>query len=78
MVRKNPSSSLGLVSTERDGSSHLWAVKGTDVSTVRVAESSAADEKERRREEEYEKAAAASGLRRLDREDAEDARERAI
>ena len=67
MSRKNPRSSLGLVSTERDGSSHLWAVKGTDVSIVSEEELSAADEIERRREEEYEKPAT-SGLRRLDRE----------
>ena len=42
-----------------------------------VAESSAADEIERRREDEYE-TPATSGLRRLDREDAEAALERAM
>lgn len=69
MSRKNRSSSLGVVSTEREGSSQLWAVKGTEVSTVRVAESSEAEEMERRREEEEEnEKAEARGLRRLDRE----------
>lgn len=37
MPRKNDMSSWGVVSTERDGGSILWAVKGTLVSTVIVA-----------------------------------------
>jgi hypothetical protein len=68
MSRKKVRSSLGVVSTEREGSSILCAVKGTEVSIVRVVESPfAADEIGRRRGRVHEKAAV-SGLRILDRD----------
>lgn len=35
MSRKKEKSSLGEVSTEREGASQLWAVKGTEVSIMR-------------------------------------------
>lgn len=78
MSRKNVISSLGVVSTVRDGTSHLWEVKGTDVSIVRVVESSAADEIGRRRDGVKDRAEV-RGLRRLEPEDEEEARrDRAI
>lgn len=52
MSRKKVISSLGEVSTDREGGSTMWAVKGTLVSIVRVVESSAEAEKGRRRTEE--------------------------
>lgn len=70
MSWKKVSSSFGVVSTEREGSSHLCAVKGTEVSIVRVVESfDAEDEIGRRRGKEVHDKAAVSGFRRLDRDD---------
>lgn len=64
----------------REGSSHLWAVKGTEVSMVRVVESSAAAEEEigRRRGWEAQDKAAVRGRRRLERDDDVAMCERAI
>lgn len=78
MSRKKDMSSLGVVSTEREGVSQLWAVNGREVSMVRVEESSA-EEIERRREG-AEENAEEMGLRRLDldEEEEEAKRERAI
>lgn len=64
-------SSLGLVSTAREGGSQLWAVNGREVSMVRGLESSAEEESERRREEVNDKAAE-MGFTRLYREEEED------
>lgn len=78
MSRKKDMSSLGVVSTEQEGVSQLWAVNGREVSMVRVEESSA-EEIERRREG-AEENAEEMGLRRLDldEEEEEAKRERAI
>ena len=40
MTRKKGKSSDGVVSTERNGDSHLWEVNGTKVSIMRVLVSS--------------------------------------
>lgn len=61
-----------MVSTVREGSSHLCVVKGMEVSMVRVVESSAAAAEEeigRRREWEVQDKADVSGRRRLERDD---------
>ena len=76
MPRKKVISSLGLVSTAREGGSQLWEVKGREVSIVRVVESSAADEMGRRREGVQYKPAE-MGFRKLDRDEAA-ARDRAM
>lgn len=77
MLWKKVRSSLGEVSTEREGASQLWAVKGTEVSMVSVVESSAAEEIGRRRDGLHDKAAT-RGFRRLDRDDEEATCDRAI
>ena len=59
MLWKKEKSSEGVVSTARGGASHLWGVKGTEVSMVRVVVES--EEIGRRRDR-----AAEMGLRRLD------------
>lgn len=73
MVRKKPTSSSAVVSTVRDGASHRWAVKGTEVSTVIGVVS--VEIERRKREEEM---AAARGLRRAARDGDEAARDKAI
>lgn len=73
-MRKNERSSEGDVVTEREGGSQLWAVKGREVSIVRVAVVS--EEIGRLRVK-----AAEKGLKRLDpmeEEEEEDKRDRAI
>lgn len=60
MSLKNDMSSEDEVSTERDGASQLWEVKGMEVSMVRV---SLEEEMERRRWEDKRNEA---GLRKLD------------
>lgn len=77
MSRKKDMSSLGVVSTEREGVSQMWALNGREVSMVRVEESSAAEEIERRREG-AEENAEEMGLRRLDLDEEEAKRERAM
>ncbi len=77
MSRKNERSSFGEVSTERDGVSHWWEVKGTEVSIVRVLVSSDEDENGRRRDGAQDMAAE-KGRRRLERELDEAACARAI
>ena len=63
MSRKKERSSDGVVSTERDGDSHLWEVNGTEVSIVRVLVSSV--ESWRRR---FGETKAEIGRRRLERD----------
>ena len=65
MLWKKVRSSFGVVSTVREGSSHRWAVKGTEVSIVRMVLSSADDEIGRRRDGVHDRADVI-GRRRLD------------
>lgn len=62
MLRKKERSSWGLVSTEREGGSHLCAVKGTEVSTV----SGSVELEIRRWKVGVQDDAVARGFRRLD------------
>jgi len=71
MSRKNEKSSAAEVSTEREGSSQRWVVKGSEVSTVRGSVDN--EDTERRRSDKQED----SGFNRF-HGDGEATRDRAI